>query len=95
MFTTSKRNQFETSQYFGIVFYYLFLSIPISLLGGTGLREQGAFLQQRVPDHMAFPCDVKHQRSRTVPVSVHQLRPGLTHIYTRQLYNANIVQYII
>lgn len=48
----------------------------ISILGGTGLRATGSFLQARVPDRIAFPCDVKHQRSRTVPTNVHQLRPG-------------------
>lgn len=47
-----------------------------SILGGTGLRATGSFLQTKVPDHVSFPCDVKHQRSRSVPTSVHQLRPG-------------------
>lgn len=33
-------------------------------------------LQDRVPDYVPFPCDVKGGRSPVVPNSVHKLRPG-------------------
>lgn len=48
-----------------------------SLLGGTGQRQSGKFLQQRVPNNLPFPCKTRGFRSKTVPQSVHQLRPGL------------------
>lgn len=48
-----------------------------SLLGGTGQRQSGKFLQQRVPNHLPFPCKTRGFRSKIVPESVHQLRPGL------------------
>lgn len=47
-----------------------------SLLGGTGNRQNGIFLQKRIPDNQPFPCRTSGQRSRSVPTSVHQLRPG-------------------
>lgn len=46
------------------------------ILGGTGQRQNGDFLQKRVPDNVPFPCRTKGQRSKTIPTSVHQLRPG-------------------
>lgn len=48
-----------------------------SILGGTGERRDGKFLQKRVPNHLPFPCPKYGHRSITVPQSVHQLRPGL------------------
>lgn len=32
--------------------------------------------QQRIADNVPFPCDVNGYRSKTIPNSVHQLRPG-------------------
>lgn len=71
-------------QYFSIIFYNLIISIGnyykncygCSLLGGTGQRVNGSFLQTRVPDNIPFPCNVKGHRSKRIPSSVHQLRPG-------------------
>lgn len=48
-----------------------------SLLGGTGQRQTGNFLQKRVPNHFPFPCKTRGFRSKVVPESVHQLRPGV------------------
>lgn len=50
--------------------------IENSLLGGTGQRQSGKFLQKRVPNHLPFPCKTRGFRSKTVPNSVHRLRPG-------------------
>lgn len=47
-----------------------------SLLGGTGQRQTGKFLQKRVPKNAPFPCKTRGFRSPTVPESVHELRPG-------------------
>lgn len=46
------------------------------MLGGTGQRQSGKFLQQRVPNNLPFPCKKRGSRSKIVPQSVHQLRPG-------------------
>lgn len=48
-----------------------------SVIGTTGARQSGDFLQKRVSDKTPFPCRTKGYRSRTVPTSVHQLRPGI------------------
>lgn len=53
-----------------------FLCVCASLLGGTGQRQSGKFLQKRLPNSVPFPCKTRGFRSRTVPDSVHQLRPG-------------------
>lgn len=49
----------------------------ISVIGATGSRQSGDFLQKRVSDKTPFPCRTKGYRSKTVPTSVHQLRPGI------------------
>lgn len=48
-----------------------------SVIGATGARQSGGFLQKRVSDKTPFPCQTKGYRSKTVPTSVHQLRPGI------------------
>lgn len=45
-------------------------------LGGTGQRDNGNFLQQKVGDKRPFPCNTKGFSSKSTPTSVHQLRPG-------------------
>lgn len=55
----------------------LILCVRNSLLGGTGQRQTGNFLQKRLPNSTPFPCKTRGYRSRVVPDSVHQLRPGL------------------
>lgn len=49
-----------------------------SLLGGTGQRKSGKFLQKQVPNYLPFPCQTQGYRSTSVPESVHQLRPGIS-----------------
>lgn len=57
------------------------LARSFRLLGGTGNRQSGNFLQPRIPDKQPFPCRTAGHRSRTVPTSVHQLRPGKFRLY--------------
>ncbi|XP_055535523.1 phospholipase B1, membrane-associated-like isoform X1 [Wyeomyia smithii] len=58
------------------MFYRGFREVYNRLLGPTGGRMQGAFLQSHVMPNVPFPCDTKGYRSRQVPTSVHKLRPG-------------------
>ncbi|XP_065084834.1 phospholipase B1, membrane-associated-like [Ochlerotatus camptorhynchus] len=58
---------------------YLFHSMRrwmFNMVGRTGLRTRGHFLQDKIPDDLPFPCDISLGRSRRVPKSVHKLRPG-------------------
>lgn len=57
------------------------LARSFRLLGGTGNRQSGNFLQPRIPDKQPFPCRTAGHRSLTVPTSVHQLRPGKFRLY--------------
>ncbi|GAB0098009.1 Phospholipase B [Sergentomyia squamirostris] len=57
-------------------FYRGFREIYSRLLGETGQRSSGNFLQSYVSPSKAFPCQVDGFRSSTPPESVHQLRPG-------------------
>lgn len=50
--------------------------IKRSVIGTTGARQKGDFLQKRVPNKIPFPCTTKGYRSETIPTNVHQLRPG-------------------
>ncbi|XP_040169796.1 phospholipase B1, membrane-associated-like [Anopheles arabiensis] len=47
-----------------------------NIVGRTGQRTSGSFLQQRIPPEVPFPCNVTLGRSAKVPTSVHKLRPG-------------------
>lgn len=47
-----------------------------SFFGGTGKRDNGNFLQKRVPDTVTFPCSTIGYRSKTIPKNVNRLRPG-------------------
>lgn len=58
------------------MFYRGFREIYNRLLGPTGDRVKGAFLQAHVMPNVPFPCDTRGYRSDKVPTSVHQLRPG-------------------
>lgn len=62
--------------FFVFVFHHHHHRLHFRLLGGTGNRQNGIFLQKRVPDNQPFPCRTAGHRSRIVPTSVHQLRPG-------------------
>lgn len=55
-------------------FYRTFRDIASRLIGQTGWRTKGSFLQGESKDD--FPCNVTGMRSETVPNSVHKLRPG-------------------
>ncbi|XP_055692992.1 phospholipase B1, membrane-associated-like [Lutzomyia longipalpis] len=57
-------------------FYRGFREVYSRLLGETGQRNSGNFLQAHVPPTRAFPCQTEGFRSATPPVSVHQVRPG-------------------
>lgn len=46
------------------------------LLPGTGERHNSERFQQRVPLSTKFPCRVDGFKSKKLPKSVHQLRPG-------------------
>ncbi|XP_055596724.1 phospholipase B1, membrane-associated-like [Uranotaenia lowii] len=58
------------------MFYRGFREVYNRLLGPTGDRIRGAFLQPHIMPNVPFPCDVRGYRSAEVPTSVHQLRPG-------------------
>ncbi|XP_055628355.1 phospholipase B1, membrane-associated-like isoform X1 [Toxorhynchites rutilus septentrionalis] len=58
------------------MFYRGFREIYNRLLGPTGGRVEGSFLQPHVMPNVPFPCDTRGYRSDKVPTSVHQLRPG-------------------
>uniref|UniRef100_A0A182MY44 Phospholipase B1, membrane-associated n=1 Tax=Anopheles dirus TaxID=7168 RepID=A0A182MY44_9DIPT len=47
-----------------------------NIVGRTGQRTSGSFLQDRVPAEVPFPCNITLGRSPKVPTSVHKLRPG-------------------
>ncbi|XP_053670197.1 phospholipase B1, membrane-associated-like [Anopheles nili] len=47
-----------------------------NIVGRTGQRTNGAFMQDRIPPEVPFPCNVSLGRSPKVPTSVHKLRPG-------------------
>ncbi|KAL1373949.1 hypothetical protein pipiens_018357, partial [Culex pipiens pipiens] len=58
------------------MFYRGFREVYNRLLGPTGDRVRGAFLQPHVMPNVPFPCETEGYRSERVPTSVHQLRPG-------------------
>ncbi|XP_037033340.1 phospholipase B1, membrane-associated-like [Bradysia coprophila] len=57
-------------------FYRSFRDVYNSWFGGTGKRDNGNFLQKRVPDTVAFPCRTNGYRSTIIPKNVNRLRPG-------------------
>lgn len=57
-------------------FFHGFRAFWFNLAGKTGQRTSGKFLQEKFPPNAPFPCDVSLGRSKTIPKSVHQLRPG-------------------
>uniref|UniRef100_A0A182K1T2 SGNH hydrolase-type esterase domain-containing protein n=1 Tax=Anopheles christyi TaxID=43041 RepID=A0A182K1T2_9DIPT len=56
--------------------FHLLRTFMFNVVGRTGQRTSGAFLQKRVPSEVPFPCNVTLGRSAKVPTSVHKLRPG-------------------
>ncbi|XP_049289997.1 phospholipase B1, membrane-associated-like isoform X2 [Anopheles funestus] len=46
------------------------------VVGRTGQRMSGSYLQEQIPSHVPFPCNITLGRSTKVPTSVHKLRPG-------------------
>lgn len=54
-------------------FYRTFRDLAMRLVGQTGRRTRGAFLQESGGE---FPCNLTNARSEEVPTSVHRLRPG-------------------
>lgn len=56
--------------------FHGFRNFIFNSIGRTGLRTTGKFLQEKFPDKMQFPCDLRNRRSKDIPKSVHKLRPG-------------------
>lgn len=54
-------------------FYRSVRDFAMWMIGHTGRRTRGAFLQG-TEGH--FPCNLTSMRSSTVPTNVHRLRPG-------------------
>lgn len=72
-------------------------SSPIQhrIIEETGKRSGNAnFLQKRVSSRAQFPCNVENFRSRIVPTSVHQLRPGELRLRYTQARNARPINYV-
>lgn len=66
----------QTSMLDGVFIRSLFHSVrdfTFRLVGATGRKTRGTFLQDM---HHDFPCDLSIVRSRSIPDSVHKLRPG-------------------
>lgn len=53
--------------------YRSFRDFAMRIIGQTGRRTRGAFLQET---DTKFPCNVTGMRSSIAPNSVHHLRPG-------------------
>lgn len=53
--------------------YRTFRDLTLRLVGQTGRRTRGTFLQDTEGD---FPCNKTGMRSSTIPNSVHRLKPG-------------------
>lgn len=53
--------------------YRSFRDLAMRIIGQTGRRTRGAFLQET---DTKFPCNVTGMRSSIAPNSVHHLRPG-------------------
>ncbi|XP_055693017.1 phospholipase B1, membrane-associated-like [Lutzomyia longipalpis] len=53
--------------------FHSFRNMTFRLVGQTGLRNTGRYLQQPLEE---FPCDTTFGRSEKPPTSVHKLRPG-------------------
>lgn len=58
--------------------FHSFRDFTFRLVGSTGRKTRGSFLQDM---HKKFPCDLTEANSRTVPDSVHRLRPGKFLLY--------------
>lgn len=63
--------------------YRSFRDFAMRIIGQTGRRTRGAFLQDT---DTKFPCNKTDMRSAQIPTSVHHLRPGkipFYHIFAR------------
>lgn len=58
------------------IFFHGFRAFWFNFAGKTGHRTRGKYLQEKFPENAPFPCDVELGRSKTVPNTVHRLRPG-------------------
>lgn len=65
--------------------YRSFRDFAMRIIGQTGRRTRGAFLQET---DTKFPCNKSGMRSPNIPTSVHHLRPGMStaHKSTSYLY---------
>lgn len=65
--------------------YRIFRELTYRIVGQTGQRIQGRFLQDVEND---FPCNTTGMRSAVVPNSVHRLRPGkrFIHLTTHRVH---------
>lgn len=59
--------------------YRSFRDFAMRIIGQTGRRTRGAFLQDTDTE---FPCNKTGMRSTSVPTSVHHLKPGRNLIHT-------------
>lgn len=50
--------------------------VLFNIVGKTGHRRYGKFLQEPFPDVVDFPCHLVNVVSQEIPTSVHELRPG-------------------
>lgn len=58
--------------------YRSFRDFAMRIIGQTGRRTRGTFLQDT---DTKFPCNRSDMRSTTVPMSVHRLKPGKLRFY--------------
>lgn len=56
--------------------FHSFRDIAFNVIGRTGQKTKGRFLQAKFPDTASFPCDVSIGKSKVRPSSIHKLRPG-------------------
>lgn len=63
--------------------YRSFRDFAMRIIGQTGRRTRGAFLQET---DTKFPCNVTGMRSSIVPNSVHHLRPGRLILHLKLFY---------
>lgn len=68
-------SQLDSSQLIRM-FYRGFREVYSRLVPGTGERHNSERFQKKVSATAKFPCRVDGFKSKSVPKSVHQLRPG-------------------
>ncbi|KAG5672555.1 hypothetical protein PVAND_002673 [Polypedilum vanderplanki] len=56
--------------------FHRFRNFVFNSIGKTSYKTKGVFLQDKFPDNMPFPCDIRIGKSREQPKSIHKLRPG-------------------